>query len=169
MSTKMMLTWALLLCFGLCACAAPGAARRGSRETFDPLSLEDDDILEEYPYPEAPGSSRLPSTGTSEEAPGAATGQGLLPVPSGHQQAQGFRVQIFVSQDRTEAEEMKKKAAASFSAPAYVDFEPPWYKIRVGDYETEEQARAMLKEINAGGYAWKELKPLVVRTYIWKD
>ena len=168
MSSRSVILLLLLLSFGVCACAGTGASKRGQQEPFDPMTIQDDDILQEYPYPEAPGSVLSPPT-TGPEASGETTPpQQLVPPPADDQQVQGYRVQILMSQDRAEAEEMKTKASASFRARVYVDFEPPWYKVRVGDYETEDDARGMLEEINERSYQWRELKPLVVRTYIWK-
>ena len=172
MSTKAMIICLLVVFLGVGACAVTGGSKEKKlrmQEAFDPRTLEDDDILTEFPYPDAPGSAQ-PS---SDLAPGTSTEQ---PPPEdssapsiGHKQVQGYRVQIFASQDRAKAEEMKRKATATFNIPIYVDFEPPWYKVRGGDYETEEEARAMLEKIKTRGYEWRELTPLVVRSYIWKE
>lgn len=171
MNSRTLTAALLLLCFGLASCAAPGASSRKQavQEAFDPSSLEDDDIVKEYPYPDALSPGQQPLPPPPAQPIGQRSTQESVEPSAGHQQVQGYRVQIFVSQERSKAEEMKRKAAATFAAPVYVDFEPPWYKIRIGDYQTEQEARSMLEEINARGYEWTKLSPLVVRTYIWKD
>lgn len=173
MSTRAMIVGLLLVLLGMGACAVAGGPKEKKlrfQEKFDPRTLEDeDDILTEFPYPDAPGSAQ-PSSDLAPGTPAEQTPAEDSSAPSvGHQQVQGYRVQIFASQDRARAEEMKRKATATFNIPIYVDFEPPWYKVRGGDYETEEEARAMLEKIKARGYEWRELTPLVVRSYIWKE
>jgi hypothetical protein len=43
-----------------------------------------------------------------------------------------------------------------FNLPLYLDYEVPYYKLRVGDFSVREEAENMLPEIKAIGYrnAW---------------
>ena len=115
-------------------------------EQFDPLSLQDDDIWEELrqPAPAAPettlaGSNRQTAPDTSQiEQP---------------QYIQGFRVQIFASPDRQTALEIKQRAESLLEEDLYLEFEAPYYKVRVGDCLSSAEAETLLKKIRNKGYS----------------
>ena len=51
-----------------------------------------------------------------------------------------WRVQIFATQDRVLADRMAGEAVALLRSAAYVAFETPLYKVRLGDYRSEQEA-----------------------------
>jgi cell division protein FtsN len=62
----------------------------------------------------------------------------------------GYRVQIFASGERAAAESLKIKAAGETSLPVYIEYEDGYYKVRVGDFGSRDEAaeaRARLSEI----------------------
>ncbi len=67
-----------------------------------------------------------------------------------------YRVQIFTSRLYTEANRELALAEEIFNFPIHLDYEVPYYKLRVGDFHTRAEAEDMLSEIRAIGYhgAW---------------
>lgn len=55
----------------------------------------------------------------------------------------GWRVQIFASVSMVTADELATKARRLFTEPVYVEYEPPLYKVRVGDFLTKSEAKHM--------------------------
>ena len=55
----------------------------------------------------------------------------------------GWRVQIFASGSMVTADELATKARHLFTEPVYVEYEPPLYKVRVGDFLTRGEAKHM--------------------------
>ncbi|HPM13615.1 MAG TPA: SPOR domain-containing protein [Bacteroidales bacterium] len=64
---------------------------------------------------------------------------------------QGWRVQIYNSSgvdSRKEAEEIRRKFLERYpDATVYVIYQPPFFKIRVGDFRTREDAYMLYKQI----------------------
>ncbi len=70
---------------------------------------------------------------------------------------QGFRIQIFSSSNIDEAGSMKVLAQQKFSGDSiYIVFDPPVYKVRVGDFFTRYDAGQRLSQFVDLGYrdAW---------------
>ncbi len=63
-----------------------------------------------------------------------------------------WRVQIFATQDRELADRMAEKAEASLHAAAHVTYEAPVYKVRLGDYRSENEAAALRDLAVRSGY-----------------
>jgi hypothetical protein len=68
----------------------------------------------------------------------------------------GFRVQVFASQDRDVAEGARAAATERLGMPAYLDLEGGVYKVRVGDYLARKDADAALGMVRKHDYpdAW---------------
>lgn len=67
-------------------------------------------------------------------------------------QIQGYRVQVFSSNQqqtaKTEAFRVEKLINESvIECPTYVLYNPPFWKVRVGNFRTQEEAQAMKEEI----------------------
>jgi len=67
-----------------------------------------------------------------------------------------YRIQLFTSKDRAEAAAVRDEAEGDFNTEVRVDFETPYYKVRVGAYATPQEAEPALKRARALGYrgAW---------------
>jgi hypothetical protein len=67
-----------------------------------------------------------------------------------------YRVQIFTSRLYSEAARERTLAEEIFNLPIYLDYEVPYYKLRVGDFQTRDEAENMVPEIKNIGYrnAW---------------
>ncbi|MCK4597292.1 SPOR domain-containing protein, partial [bacterium] len=70
--------------------------------------------------------------------------------------AQGYRVQIFLGDDLREASRMMADARSKFEEQVYLEYDAPYYKVRVGDCQTESDGEKLLKIARRFGYqeAW---------------
>jgi hypothetical protein len=61
----------------------------------------------------------------------------------------GYRVQIHFGQEKAKALEIKSKFMAQHTGvPSYLDYQQPYFKIRVGDFRTKLEAYKLLQEIS---------------------
>jgi hypothetical protein len=76
--------------------------------------------------------------------------------------ARGYRVQIFLSDDLREASRVMAEARERFEQEVYLEYDAPYYKVRVGDCSHEWQGEELLQVARRLGYpdAW------LVRTII---
>jgi len=66
---------------------------------------------------------------------------------------EGYRIQISASPAREDAQNVAMRARERFPYDSvYVYFQAPWYKVRVGDFETRNDAEAKLREARQKGY-----------------
>jgi hypothetical protein len=80
--------------------------------------------------------------------------------------AQGFRIQIFATPNIDEANAMKMAAAQSVIEDSiYVVFDPPLYKVRLGDFQTRVEANQKLATLVDKGFpdAWVVSDRIVLR------
>lgn len=64
--------------------------------------------------------------------------------------ADGYRIQIMFSNDKTEANNAKVNLYRLFPKEnCYVDYEQPYYKLRMGDYTDRFQANYALQQLLA--------------------
>lgn len=82
---------------------------------------------------------------------------------------QGFRIQVFASAKIDEANAARRLVAERFPADSiYMVYDPPVYKIRVGNYRTRLEASRRLPAIVEQGYpdAWIVADRIVQRTAV---
>lgn len=121
---------------------------------FDPLasSADREVIPEVYPIQVA----YLPESGDSLVEPLDISYEEFDSTSSAVGPRELYRVQIFTSRLYTEANRERALAEEIFNFPIHLDYEVPYYKLRVGDFHTRAEAEDMLSEIRAIGYrsAW---------------
>jgi len=61
----------------------------------------------------------------------------------------GYRVQIFASGDLEKAREIKSKAQQKTSMKVYIEYENQMYKVRIGDFDTRDEAAAMRQRLKS--------------------
>ena len=61
----------------------------------------------------------------------------------------GYRVQIFASGDLEKAREIKSEAQQKTSMKAYIEYENQMYKVRIGDFDTRDEAAAMRQRLKS--------------------
>lgn len=81
----------------------------------------------------APAPSPAPATGT----PAAAS---------------GFRVQVLASTDAAAAEKTRADVESRLGLRAYVRFESPYYKVRVGNCSTNDDCQRLQEQLRAAGF-----------------
>lgn len=67
-----------------------------------------------------------------------------------------YRIQIFASKFPEEAQKLADSLESSFNEPTSIDYETPYYKVRLGNFSTLPQAESFLRKIRRKGFpqAW---------------
>ena len=120
-------------------------------EDFDPMTLDDDDTT--------PSESVKPEVREAEEKPD------VSPDTTGAEefdQVQGYRIQIFLSSNLENVQKIMEEASEIFTEKAYMKYDAPYYKVRIGDCLTRREADLLREKAVRHGYrdAW------VVRTLV---
>lgn len=117
-------------------------------ESFDPLSLDDDDWV--IHKKQLSGVIRITELSDSLDRSNGNQKNHKEPVVF------GFRVQLYSTTDYYEAVAVRDEAGTKLGDDIYVDYEQPYYKVRAGNFtdrEKAEEARGIAKSL---GYidAW---------------
>ncbi|REJ82976.1 MAG: SPOR domain-containing protein [Bacteroidetes bacterium] len=65
-----------------------------------------------------------------------------------NQSVSGYRIQIYFGGNRQKASEVKLDFAGKYpEVPSYLTYQPPNFKVRVGDFRSTFEARKFLREI----------------------
>lgn len=155
--------------------STPGASVQASPDTvmFDPTKLGDDGIFPSEATSTSQKSERVISIETAKdaaapvetpkrEAPAKVEEE---PIPEKfqkeikrweEQERPGWRVQILATTMDKQARDAQREAVVKFSEGVYIIYDPPMYKLRVGNCETREEAQELRKFAVALGYrdAW---------------
>ena len=110
-------------------------------ESFDPLTLDDDDII-------IAGDENSQITDNSSNNPD-------IEKPTVVKEITGFRVQILATKNIETASLFEQEASERFNNlnhKTYLIFEAPLYKIRVGDCEERAQAEILRDQAMQYGY-----------------
>lgn len=117
--------------------------KTGMNESFDPLSLNDDDITIE----------KTEASQEDREEKEIAPARTLIEEEEDQPEyVPGYRVQIMLGKNESAINEEKKKAMFAFQKPVYVIFESPYYKIRIGDFLTHDAAVPLLELAKRKGF-----------------
>lgn len=74
-------------------------------------------------------------------------GKSAQPGSSERRFVQGFRIQLFQTRDREEADSLVAHYQRELGMNIYRPYEAPFFKLKVGDFVNEEDARELLAEI----------------------
>lgn len=110
-------------------------------EEFDPVPLEPEIIVLPRDKEESRETARDPVTIPQ------------TPEAEGLEMTQGYRVQLLSGKDAEAAMEAKRRAIFMFEESVYLDFESPYYKLRVGDCLTREEAEALRRKAQRNGFS----------------
>ena len=130
----------LLTSFG---CAAGTVAEHQGKKSkgksvqgwFDPLALGDDDIII--------NGLPMPSFNSEREDTSAIDYEAMT---------KGYRVQIYTTQTLYEADSILVRADSLFLGEAYLRFDPPNYKIRVGNLISRSEAEQLQRYARTAGF-----------------
>jgi hypothetical protein len=135
------------------------AADSGDRDhRFDPLDLSQDLEIVPQKYPTS-GEIGGQLEAAEFEAPTNDTATGRivgLPNTIDTLNRQAYRVQLFTSKLYGEARRALKVAQEIFDRPVFLDYEVPYFKVRVGSFSDREDAEDYQQRAKAAGYpeAW---------------
>ena len=126
-----------------------GASSALYDESFDPLSLNDDDIVIKGKADKAsPAAGRK----DAEKVPEKTT---AVTSSLSFQEADGYRVQILATKSyeaATVAQQTAEEQFAPLNYKTYISFEAPQYKVRVGDALTRSEAEEIRAAARDFGY-----------------
>ncbi len=154
----MRLLVSVLLLTGLAACSAPRPAERGDtlpRPAPTDVDHGDYETFDPGRYPDAPPTAPAPADSLVHDVPPALMdGKGAAATGSGVVYAgPGYRVQVFQSTDKEAADRKVNEAVAWWRRSAsrldlggtpevYTVYRAPYYRVRVGNFQTRDDARA---------------------------
>lgn len=123
---------------------------------FPPAPVE-----EEIVAPPPPIEEPMMPPPVVEEAPAVVSEQPyvppvVMPTPPPPSPAPttilGFRIQLFASSTEKNASRVADDTRASFTQNVYIQHIPPYYKVRVGDFLTKEEAQVVKQQAMQMGY-----------------
>ena len=129
----------------LLQCAALGGGGRGG-SSFDALGFPGDDTVLTAGVPVRTADDDDDDLSVIDHWGTTASGD-ASPV---------LRVQFFATTSIAEAEDMKRRASESLAQIVSIDFETPYYKLKVGPLKDEDTAERLVVRLRAMGYesAW---------------
>lgn len=75
-------------------------------------------------------------------------------TPPGMKRVYGYRVQVFATIYKDKAEKIRNEVQEKVTYPVYIEEIPPFYKIRIGDFQKREDAEQFLSTVQKSlGYA----------------
>ncbi len=129
-------------------------------ESFDPLSLDDDDII--FKQPQTNIVNETPVYLPVEEPVDLAT------AIEENKQIDGFRIQLLSTKDLENATRAKAIAMEQFTdvrVKFYLEFDSPYYKVRLGDFQTRGKTEEIREIVRSRGYP----KAWIVKSKIWSN
>lgn len=129
---------------------------------FDPLELAEDRevVPEAYPIVTNRQGGEIVIVGETEPvyAPADSTGasDGAVDGVVDSLGGQVFKVQLFTSKLFGEAKRARRVAEEIFDRPVTMDYEVPYFKVRVGSFADRYEAEGYAQRVRAAGYgdAW---------------
>lgn len=153
MSNRLLLMSVLGVVLLISGCAPREVVREEETDTFaDELrevEKEFDPSAYNYPF-------RMERTEPAEETP-PPVGLPETEEPSSIEYTQGFRIQLYSTSDLEAAQDVYRFADSLYTDHwVYIIYEVPFYKVRVGDFESRPQANRVLVAIVDSGFrdAW---------------
>ena len=115
-----------------------GGVRAPPHGWFDPLALDDDDIFV--------SGIEMPTFANETDS---LNNEKDIDYEA---MTEGYRVQIFVTQILYEADSVLTLSDSLFEGEAYMQFDPPNYKIRVGNLKSRSEAEIFQRETRRAGF-----------------
>lgn len=123
---------------------------------FDPLALEEDRVVVPEQYPRRIVGEVDPEA--DRELPPQPMDSAVAALPDINQQLTGqvYRVQLYSTQLYGDAQNARRVAQEIFDRPIHVDYEVPYFKVRVGTFAKRTEAEEYSLRARGAGYqdAW---------------
>jgi len=138
--------------------SAPGGTSEVDPRGFDPLEMPQDREVVPLEHPK-PGEISGHSAFVDIDGDASDTtvhSETVTPGEADSLNNQAFRVQLFTSKVYGDARYALRVAEEIFDRPVFLDYEVPYYKLRVGNFANREAAEEYLLRAKAAGYtdAW---------------
>lgn len=152
--------------------AVPPAGEEAAADSlrFDPLELPQDLAVVPNEYPVAADVKGQETIVRHDEdiIPRDTTLADLppeVPVSTDTLNHQAFKIQIFTSKLFGDARWTKRVAEEIFDRPVFLDYEVPYFKVRVGSFSDRYEAEDYARRVRAAGYdeAWVVVTTVKVR------
>lgn len=128
------------------------------RTGFDPLDQADDAevVPQKYPRPDAIHGAEAMASVKADDQEATSVKYVDLPELIDTLNHQAYRVQLFTSQLYGEARQAVRVAREIFDRPVQLDYEVPYYKVRVGSFSSLDRAEDYQQRVRTAGYpeAW---------------
>jgi hypothetical protein len=131
--------------------------RTAAEDRFDPLGFPGDDAV-------ITGNTRAASSPLGSDSVSAAGQPDRIAADSSaggdtqqmSQELEVFRVQVFASKSFDEAQQFAANIKNLFPEGVFVEYQMPYYKVRVGEFITPEEGESFLDEVKQLGFknAW---------------
>ncbi|MCX6826297.1 MAG: SPOR domain-containing protein [candidate division Zixibacteria bacterium] len=136
-------------CIGGHRRADEGESDKNSAASFayNPLEMAEDTVIIPVKYPINVNSSYRESPRKGEPSDSAAISKS---------KADRYRIQIFTSRVYGQALKESNTASQVFDQKVWMDYEVPYYKVRIGDFSSQSKAEEYLPVVRNAGYgsAW---------------
>ena len=153
----------ILLLMLILACA-PGVHRAAidkdkrtdAEHRFEPLGFPGDDAVitgkHRNAAPAQPAETQQSQALTDDMQFGEAESDSMLVV----EEQVIFRVQVFASKSFDEAQQFASDVEGMFPEGVFVEYQMPYYKVRVGEFYSPEEGEVFLDEVKQIGFknAW---------------
>lgn len=134
---------------------------------FDPLELDADRDIVPIKYPRSGQifGSDIDAGGDLGSADSDWMTAVNVPMSMDTVNLQAFRIQVFTSKLYGEAKRELRIAEEIFDHPVFVDYEVPYFKVRVGSFSDRDEAEKYKQRVKAAGYrtAWVVIVNLEVK------
>jgi len=135
-------------CFGIRPCIKEQwekDRRMQAEKSFDPWRIEKENAIIVQEKEAEIQQEFSPGVGEREESGGS---------PADHETL--YRIQIFASKFPQEAQDLADSVESRFGKPARVDYEIPYYKVRLGVFDSLGEAEDFLRLVRRRGFpqAW---------------
>lgn len=147
---------------------APTAERPPSTEREDPAAPPAGATVVGHVTPDG---RFHPDTGTAAAEPApverrtVVTGTVRTAPTLGAPLATGYRVQVFAAPDQPTAAAVARRLEGRLERqPVYIERADPWFKVRVGDFATREEAERLRARLVEMGYAEAWTARTTIRT-----
>ena len=135
---------------------------QGEAQSPPPPAVPDDaatGVVDAPPNLETPAPAQLDAPAVAVQdlpasapaSPPAASTAGGTTAPSGAG-GDGYRVQILATSDAEAAERLRREVESRLGVRAYVAFQAPYYKVRVGNCALSDDCRELQSRLRSAGY-----------------
>jgi len=135
---------------------------------FDPLNLPGDMEIVPEEYPREGDIVGRDALVVVDQPVSDSTSLIVVDVPDAIDSvnSQAYRVQLFVSKFYGEAKGARTVAEEIFDRPVFLDYEVPYYKVRVGNFDERDAAERYRQRVRSSGYenAWVVMVNVDVRS-----